>query len=111
MKRVICTICLIAILLIAGCAGRTAYPVATHQKGDDNLSCDALESMMAKNEIGIIAKIQHDESKLLSNTFWLIVLPPLMDLKEAEKVEAEALWRRNNRLKILYRMKGCKGYK
>ncbi len=108
MKKVICIICLMLTLLVSGCAGRKAYPVKLNQNNDHRLSCEAMEQEMAKNKVLITKKIKHDKSKFASNTFWFIVLPFLMDVKEAEKVEAEALQRRNERLQSLWISKGCK---
>ena len=106
MKKIAMTICLIT-LLVGGCAGRDAYPVGVVQVGDSNLSCDALKLEMSQNETLIAKKLKHDQSKLWSNIFWFIWFPPLMDVKEAEKIEAEALQRRNNRLEVLMVNKKC----
>ncbi len=100
MKKVVMIICLVGILL-QGCAGRDAYPVKISQSGDRDISCKGLELEMSRNKTSIAVKLAHDRSKLWSNIFWFIWFPPLMDVKEAEKTEAEALQRRNNRLEIL----------
>ena len=107
MKALLTTICFVA-LLVGGCAGRDAYPVSIVQVDDGNLSCDALKLEMSQNETLIAKKLNHDESKLFSNVFWFIWFPPLMDVKEAEKTEAEALQRRNNHLEVLMLDKKCK---
>jgi len=81
--------------------------VAVNQKGDKFLSCNSIRKEIHQNKILITKKVNHDKSKFLSNTFWFIMWPPAMDFKEAEKSEAEALQRRNNRLESLLLDKGC----
>ncbi len=107
MKRVICTICLMIVLSIIGCGGRRPQIVVANQRNDRFLSCEAMAREMVQNEVLITEKLKRDRSKLLSNIFWLIWFPPLMDVKEAEKSEAEALQRRNNRLETLMLDKDC----
>lgn len=108
MKKVMCTICLIAISLIAGCAGRDAHPTKVHQRGDQSLSCNSIASEISNNRFLITEKLAHDRSKLWSNVWWFIWFPPLMDVKEAEKTEAEALQRRNDYLQTIFRDKNCR---
>ena len=100
---------LIAGMLISagGCAGRNAHPIAAQQIGDANRSCETLRLLVSTNEASIIRKMKQDEAKLLSNIWWFLWFPPLMDVKGAEKCEAEALRVRNNYLRILMNEKGC----
>jgi len=105
MKRLVLIVCLV--LLVGGCAGRDAYTVKTHRAGDRDTSCSGLKLEMSRNETLIAKKLAHDRSKLWSNVFWFIWFPPLMDVKEAEKTEAEALQRRNDHLDVLMKDKGC----
>lgn len=106
MKNVLCTICLLLIVCV-GCAGRRAHPIATDRRNDRFLSCGAMKREIEQNEVLIARKLDKDKSKLWSNIFWFIWFPPLMDVKEAEKTEAEALQRRNNRLRESMLDMGC----
>ncbi len=91
----------------AGCGGHEPNPVALHQVGDDRRSCESLRLEIAQNETFITKKVKKDEGKFWSNTLWFLFFTPAMDLKEAEKTEAEALQHRNACLKILMAEKGC----
>jgi len=95
------------IFLCTGCGGHEPNPVALHQVGDDSRSCKSLRLEIAQNEAVITKKIKKDEGKFWSNTLWFLFFTPAMDLKEAEKTEAEALQHRNEMLKILMSEKGC----
>jgi len=100
----------LSIVLMPGCGGHEPNPIATHQIGDDNRTCRSLQLEVSQNEALIIKKTKKDESKFWSNTLWCLTLTPAMDLKEAEKTEAEALQARNDYLKILMSEKGCKAF-
>jgi hypothetical protein len=108
MRKLSITVITLAIVLMSGCGGHEPNPIATHQIGDDNRTCKSLELEVSQNEALITKKLKKDESKFWTNTAWFLVLTPAMDLKEAEKTEAEALQARNNYLKILMSEKGCK---
>jgi len=99
---------MVPIVLMAGCAGHEPNPIATHQIGDDNRTCESLALEIAQNEALATKKMKKDESKFWSNTLWFLLFTPAMDMKEAEKTEAEALRARNDYLKILMSEKGCK---
>jgi hypothetical protein len=62
---------------------------------------------IAQNDALALKKAKKDDSKFATNTLWFLLWPPAMDLKEAEKTEAEALRYRNECLKILMSEKGC----
>lgn len=107
-KKSILVVVIASYVFFAGCAGREAHPVAIHQIGDDNRTCKSLELEIAQNDVLIMKKMKKDKSKFWSNAFWLIWFAPVMDVKEAEKTEAEALRARNNYLRILNSEKDCK---
>ena len=97
----------IVAVYITGCGGHEPNPVAAHQIGDDNRSCQSLRLEIAQNEALADKKAKKDDTKLGTNILWFILWPPAMDLKESEKTEAEALRHRNECLKILMAEKGC----
>ena len=108
MKKLIALLIIVGILVsIGGCAGRNAHPIAVQQVGDSNRSCETLRLLISTNEASITRKMKQDEAKLLSNIWWFLWFPPLMDVKGAEKCEAEALRMRNDYLRILMSEKGC----
>ena len=100
---------LIVLIFLVGCAGRDANPVASHQIGDDNRTCESLQLEISQNEVIIDKKLKKDSGKFLTNALWCAITPLAMDTKEAEKTEAEALQKRNNYLRILMNEKNCKG--
>jgi hypothetical protein len=107
MRSIQIYLCLPLLLFIVGCGGHEPNPVAAHQVGDDARTCESLRLEIAQNEALITKKLKKDESKFWTNTLWFLFLTPAMDLKEAEKTEAEALQHRNECLKILMAEKGC----
>ncbi len=95
-----------------GCAGRQANPIPSYLPGDENRSCPALQAE--------IAQLQSDMQRLLPDTnkfgynavcatagFFLIVPFFFMDMKEADKIEWEAMRVRHNRLLVYAAEKGC----
>ena len=106
MKKMLITICLVATLM-TGCMGRDANPIARYSPGDEKRSCASLKAEIAENEAQISKKLAKDASKFWSNAAWVLITPLAMDVKQSEKVEAEALQRRNRALKIIMIEKEC----
>ena len=102
MKRVMCVL-LIAAIMFAGCAGRTANPISIYMPGDERRSCNALKMEIAQLQVDMAALLPKT-NKSGTNTLWAIggvlFLVPFffMDLKDAEKVEFEAMRQRHNML-------------
>ena len=104
---------LVFCLLISGCGGRVAKPVAIKKPGDSSISCAKIEE-----EINLIRK---NISNLLSDsidnteqdTFVGLIasfFPPayvFRDFRQAEKVEINALRKRHNRIVKLAQQKEC----
>ncbi len=107
MKTILTITTICGLAVICGCGGRQANPVPAHYPGDTRRSCDSLRAEIAANEVVVTRNLKKDESKFWSNTAWFIFFTPAMDLKEAEKTEAEALQRRNSMLRILMAEKEC----
>jgi hypothetical protein len=94
-------------MLVSGCAGRAANPVSGYVPGDEKRSCEALKTEYYDNEAQI-KKLQQEQG---SKTWWnvgcfvtgfLVIVPWfLMDLKDSQKIEIDALQKRNVNLKIL----------
>jgi len=111
MRKVISLILVVSIFLV-GCAGREANPIPAYLPGDNERSCEVL--------VAEIAQLQADMQRLLpktnkgvTNTLWatagvfLIVPFFFMDLKDAEKIEFDAMRTRHNRLLLICADKGC----
>ena len=111
MKNGMCLL-LSVLIFLAGCAGREANPIPVYLPGDNERSCNVL--------VAEIAQLQADMQRLLpktnkgvTNTLWatagvfLIVPFFFMDLKDAEKIEFDAMRTRHNRLLLICADKGC----
>lgn len=111
MKRVTCVLLIVAITF-AGCAGRRANPISTYLPGDKDRTCNGLkiEIIQLQNDM---ASMLPKTDKFGTNFLWaaggVFFLFPFffMDLKDAEKIEYEALRRRHNWLLICATEKNC----
>lgn len=99
-------------LIVAGCAGRTANPVAEYRMGDETRSCESIKVELSQIEADI-ARLVPETDKTGKNValgvtgVFLIVPFFFMDLSDAEKAEVEAYRRRYNRLTQIGVEKGC----
>jgi len=111
MKKSLCLLLSILIFL-AGCAGREANPIAIYLPGDENRSCEGLKAEVAQLQADM-QRLLPKTNKGVTNTLWatagvfLIVPFFFMDLKDAEKIEFDAMRRRHNRLLIYAAEKNC----
>lgn len=112
MKKITASI-LIATIALMGCAGRAANPVLQDQVGDNQKSCDTLQTEMS----GIQSQIQKlvpESDKTSKNVglgiggFFLLGIPWFfMDLTDAEKAEINAYNMRYNKLLTIATQKKC----
>jgi hypothetical protein len=117
MKKAVCVMLTFSIfsysLLVSGCAGRVANPASAYMPGDDKRSCEGLKAEFADNENQIKILQKEDSSKGWWNvgcfiTGFLLIVPWfLMDLKDAQKIEIEALKKRDNNLKVMASERNC----
>ena len=106
---------IVVVLFVAqGCAGRSARPITVAQSGDAKKSCQALRKE-TKQILRRIHKMvpyikKKDKKKVLKMvTGALIVIPWFfVDMKDAEKVEANALRKRYNYLADLADEHNCR---
>lgn len=111
MKETICLL-LVCSIFLTGCAGRDAYPIAAYLPGDERRSCESLRGEISQLQADMAALLPKTD-KGVSNALWatagvfLIVPFFFMDLKDAEKIEFEAMRRRYNRLISIAAEKDC----
>lgn len=111
MKKSLC-LSLSILIFLAGCAGREANPIAIYLPGDENRSCEGLKAEVAQLQADM-QRLLPKTNKGVTNTLWatagvfLIVPFFFMDLKDAEKIEFDAMRRRHNRLLIYAAEKNC----
>lgn len=116
MKKVftksMCCLLITSTLILQGCAGRAANPVPVYLPGDENRSCVSYQAEIAQLESDM-NRILPDTNKFGYNAVcaaagcFLIVPFFFMDMKDAEKVEWEAMRQRRNRLVIYASEKEC----
>ena len=111
MKKIICSFICFAVIF-AGCAGRQANPVPIYIPGDENRDCQSLKNEVVQLQKDMLALLPKTD-KSGTNTLWAIggvffIVPYFfVDMKDAEKVEFEAMRQRHNRLLDFLRMKNC----
>lgn len=111
MRKLISLVLVVAVFF-AGCAGREANPVPAYMPGDENRSCTALKAEVAQLQVDM-QRLLPKTDKGLTNALWatagvfFIVPFFFMDLKDAEKIEFDAMRQRHNRLLVYAAEKGC----
>ena len=111
MKKLLCLVLAVSVFY-TGCAGREANPIPAYLPGDENRSCPSLKAEMAQIQSDM-QRLLPKTNKFATNTLWavggciLIVPFFFMDLKDAEKIEYDALKTRYNRLLIIASEKSC----
>ena len=111
MRQGICVVIAFCVFF-AGCAGREANPIPAYLPGDNTRSCAALTAEVALLQADM-QRLLPKTNKGVTNALWatagvfLIVPFFFMDLKDAEKIEFDAMRQRHNRLLIIAADKGC----
>jgi len=96
-----------AVVFLMGCGGRVANLVPTQSPLDQNLSCLHLKGEKA-NHISRLAELTGErDDKVMNNLGMLLVSPLFLDLSGTEKAEAEAIYKRNQRIDELAVLKNC----
>ena len=95
-KRPITCLLIVGILLLPACAGRQANPIPAYLPGDENRSCKALQAEIAHLDADMTRLFPETDKFLWNATMvatgiYLIVPLFFMDLKDAEKVEWDAM--------------------
>lgn len=102
------------VVLLAGCAGRTAVPIETTHAGDQQLSCGQLQAETLRNEQQAQALYEQHKKAGDANIaigavgavlFWPALFA--LDTGTAEKDEARALEARNAHLRSLSQQQSC----
>jgi hypothetical protein len=83
-------------LLLAGCGGRAAHPVAVNNAYDDRLTCDHLHAERGVNDSKLADLTKERKDANGNNVGTALLEGPLwLDLSGAERTEADALVKRN----------------
>ncbi|KAA1184882.1 hypothetical protein FP026_03735 [Rhizobium tropici] len=101
-------------IILSGCGGREAHPIASTSAGDGGLDCSGVGREFAANERQILSTVKErsqaqGKNVVLGATGVLLFWPALffMDPKSPEKVEIDALRNRNQVLTDLARSRKC----
>jgi len=111
MRAIICCF-VVFFLVIFGCAGRQPNPVPLYIPGDEDRSCDALKDEIVELQEEMTALLPKT-NKFGTNALWaaggvfFIVPYFFIDLKDAERIEFDAMRLRHNRLIVYAQEKTC----
>jgi hypothetical protein len=111
MKNVIVYL-LIYCVTMAGCAGRDANPIPVYLPGDESRSCKGYQAETSRLNADMVI-LNPNTNKFAYNavmaTLGVFLIFPFffMDMKEAEKIEWNAMRQRYNRLMIYAAEKEC----
>ena len=101
-------------IILSGCGGREAHPIASTSAGDTGMECSGINREFAANERQILTTVKErsqaqGKNVILGATGVLLFLPALffMDPKSPEKIEIDALRNRNQVLTDLARSRKC----
>lgn len=101
-------------IMLSGCGGREAHPIASTSASDTGLECSGINREFAANERQILSTVKErsqaqGKNVILGATGVLLFWPALffMDPKSPEKIEIDALRNRNQVLTDLARSTGC----
>jgi len=104
-----------ALLMLAGCAGRDAHPVAAVRTGDQDLTCTQIDGE-ANDMLPIVRKLSNDSDKAgynagIAAVGAIVFLPALfaLDLSDAEKKEIQAYVARYQVLSARRQQLNCPG--
>ncbi len=103
-----------AALIVSGCGGRAAHPVAPTNPSDSAFDCAGIRREFEANERQILATVKEradaqGKNIILGATGVLLFFPALffMDPKSPEKLEIDALRNRNQVLAEIAKAKRC----
>ncbi len=103
-----------AAVVISGCGGRAAHPVASTNPTDSAFDCAGIKREFEANERQILATVKEradaqGKNVILGATGVLLFFPALffMDPKSPEKLEIDALRNRNQVLAEIAKAKRC----
>ena len=101
-------------IILSGCGGREAHPIASTTAGDTGLQCSGINREFAANERQILSTVKErsqaqGKNVILGATGVLLFWPALffMDPKSPEKIEIDALRNRNQVLTDIARSRRC----
>lgn len=113
-RKVILTGLILSLLLVTACGGRNPEPIMVKRLNDEKKNCKLLTYEIENLEFEIhqllpkTDKLKQNVAYGVAGWFFLYVPWLLMDFKNAEATEYEALAARHTHLASLAKNKGCK---
>lgn len=98
---------LVSAMILAGCGGRVANPIALNKSFDGELSCAHLAGELDVNAKRLVELTGESKDKPIHNLGMMLSSPLFHDLSPTQKNEAAALVARNDRLNALAKNKAC----
>lgn len=102
------------VIVVSGCGGRAAHPVASTNPADSAFDCAGIKREFEANERQVLATVKErsdaqGKNVILGATGVLLFWPALffMDPKSPEKLEIDALRNRNQVLAEIAKSKKC----
>lgn len=101
-------------LVLAGCAGREPMPVSAYMPSDAEMTCEAVDAEIRRNNDALRARVNEDaetqNKNILVGTAAFLLFAPIalaMDFKGAASTEANSFEQRNRTLTGLATRKRC----
>jgi hypothetical protein len=119
MTKALCIVFLVSFSM-TGCAGRQPDPVMAYSPGDEFRNCDELKKEIVDIQNKMLALLPKTDKTVLNTLWWVggtvasytpagaaaSFVPYLfIDMKDAERIEYNALARRHNRLLLVAQTK------
>lgn len=112
MKKLITFLSLVlAGSALAACGGRVAQPTAVSNSWDSKLSCSHLYGEYQNHDKRLVELTGERKDKPMHNVGMLLSSPIFLDLSQAQKEEAKAIYDRQERLRGIMQTKSCAQYK
>lgn len=96
--------------MLAACGGRVAQPIAVSNSWDAKLSCSHLYGEYQNHDKRLVELTGERKDKPMHNVGMLLSSPLFLDLSQAQKEEAKAIYNRQERLSSIMQNKSCTQY-
>ncbi|MEP3889560.1 MAG: hypothetical protein ABJN69_03775 [Hellea sp.] len=99
-----------AVAVLGGCGGRVAKPISVATAFDSELSCSHLHGEYQNHDKRLVELTGERKDKTMHNVGMFLSSPIFLDLSQAQKYEAQAIYKRQERLRDIMKNKSCIHY-
>ena len=96
-----------AATVLVGCGGRVAEPISASNSWDNELSCLHLYGEYQNHDKRLVELTGERKDKTMHNVGMFLSSPIFLDLSQAQKYEAQAIYKRQERLRSIMQNKSC----